>query len=186
MSVTKIIGVRAEADIPSSTIAWVASHQCLLVYCLQSLSVKVVELRDGQIQHKKTLKFRPANERFYKKIVRSAENGRIVLCGSDRGVIRAWDLQTGQELPAKLELGRGRVAAYHETMTVTRVSRGCWNERWISGNTSRRGGLIRSTTLLNINVLTYEYSAVQVYPGRRSFHLGLKLCFQPARHGLEH
>ncbi|KZV60958.1 WD40 repeat-like protein [Peniophora sp. CONT] len=95
----------------ASTIDWVISHQCLIVYCLDALNVKVVELRGGQMQHKKTLEFRPANERYYRKIVRTAENGRLVLCGSDRGSLVAWDLQTGKESPVKLEHGRGDVGA---------------------------------------------------------------------------
>ena len=69
---------------------------------------KVVEICDEQIQITMTLGLQPANERAYRKQVRSAEHGRLALCGSDNGSLICWDLLSGERLPGTLEHGQGR------------------------------------------------------------------------------
>ncbi|KZV61957.1 hypothetical protein PENSPDRAFT_692929 [Peniophora sp. CONT] len=92
-----------------STLSWVPERRFLLVYCHEGLDVKVLELQDKQLVLRNTLSFNRPNTRHYRKVVSSANLGRLALCGSDEGRLVGWDLSSGKQLPGTLNHGRGSI-----------------------------------------------------------------------------
>lgn len=68
----------------------------------------MIELRDSQLVHRKSLVFLQPNKRYYTKFVRSANLGRLAICGSDGGRLVGWDLLSGKQLTESLDHGRGK------------------------------------------------------------------------------
>lgn len=144
-------GIHAECF--RSNIAWVAEEQCFLAYCLQSLNIIVFEVHSGQIQHRKTLRFQPANERAYKKLVRSAEHGRLVVCGSDGGLLQCWDLLTGERLPHTLDFGGGQWVYCFTRRCITHTSIPASRRSGLARRLPRTAGDI-GKALLHIQMMT--------------------------------
>ncbi|KZV61266.1 WD40 repeat-like protein [Peniophora sp. CONT] len=90
-----------------STLAWVPERRYLLVYCIESLEVKVLELQDKQLILYTTLASSRPNTHKFKKIISSADHGRFALCGSDEGLLMSWDLSSGKQLSTTLDHGHG-------------------------------------------------------------------------------